>query len=193
MLNQALHHGTTYLKRTQHPHLCRAEVNGLYERLFYENVLTELGEGSEVIYLSVANAALAHLPYLVALDHQSRQAGLVLSYLLNADSRNTSNLHETGLGLAIFGRRAPTIPSIKARYATYHVVCGHISASGATGKCHCGTDQSSEAKMWRSLATFGTVRISLCGTGLSDVATNVAKGATGKYHCGYPAIPHSNH
>lgn len=49
-------------------------MNGLYERLFYENVLTELGESSEVIYLSVANAALAHLPYLVALDHQSRQA-----------------------------------------------------------------------------------------------------------------------
>ncbi len=54
--------------------LCRAEVNSLYERLFFENVLTELGESSEVIYLSVANAALAHLPYLVALDHQSRQA-----------------------------------------------------------------------------------------------------------------------
>lgn len=53
---------------------CRAEVNSLYERLFFENVLTELGESSEVIYLSVANAALAHLPYLVALDHQSRQA-----------------------------------------------------------------------------------------------------------------------
>ena len=44
----------------------------MYERLFYENVLTELGESSEIIYLSVANAALAHLPYLVALDHQSR-------------------------------------------------------------------------------------------------------------------------
>ena len=53
---------------------CRAEVNSLYERLFYENVLTELGESSEIIYLSVANAALAHLPYLVALDHQSRHA-----------------------------------------------------------------------------------------------------------------------
>ena len=55
---------------------CRAEVNSLYERLFFENVLTELGESSEVIYLSVANAALAHLPYLVALDHQSRQVAL---------------------------------------------------------------------------------------------------------------------
>lgn len=49
-------------------------MNSLYERLFYENVLTELGESSEIIYLSVANAALAHLPYLVALDHQSRYA-----------------------------------------------------------------------------------------------------------------------
>ena len=48
-------------------------MNSLYERLFFENVLTELGESSEVIYLSAANAALAHLPYLVALDHQSRQ------------------------------------------------------------------------------------------------------------------------
>ena len=57
--------------------LCRAEVNGLYERLFFENVLTELGESSEIIYLSVANAALAHLPYLVALDHQSRQGSPV--------------------------------------------------------------------------------------------------------------------
>ena len=51
-------------------------MNSLYERLFYENVLTELGESSEIIYLSVANAALAHLPYLVALDHQSRCASL---------------------------------------------------------------------------------------------------------------------
>ena len=48
----------------------------MYERLFYENVLTELGESSEIIYLSVANAALAHLPYLVALDHQSRCTSL---------------------------------------------------------------------------------------------------------------------
>ena len=50
----------------------RADVNSLAERLYYENVIRELGDSSEIIYLSVANAALAHLPYLIALDHQSR-------------------------------------------------------------------------------------------------------------------------
>lgn len=52
----------------------RAEVNSISERLYYENVIRELGDSSEILYLSVANAALAHLPYLIALDHQSRQS-----------------------------------------------------------------------------------------------------------------------
>ncbi|EIE20387.1 alpha/beta-hydrolase [Coccomyxa subellipsoidea C-169] len=53
--------------------LNRADVNSLVERLYYENVIRELGDSSEIIYLSVANAALSHLPYLIALDHQSRR------------------------------------------------------------------------------------------------------------------------
>ncbi len=48
-------------------------MNSLVERLYYENVIRELGDSSEIIYLSVANAALSHLPYLIALDHQSRR------------------------------------------------------------------------------------------------------------------------
>ena len=48
-------------------------MSSLAERLYYENVIRELGDSSEIIYLSVANAALAHLPYLIALDHQSRR------------------------------------------------------------------------------------------------------------------------
>ncbi len=40
--------------------------------MYYENVIRELGESSEILYISVANAALASLPYLIALDHQSR-------------------------------------------------------------------------------------------------------------------------
>lgn len=52
--------------------MCRADVNSIYERLYYENVIAELGDSSELLYISVANAALANLPYLIALDHQSR-------------------------------------------------------------------------------------------------------------------------
>ena len=46
----------------------------LYERLFYEGVKQEIGEarGSELLYVSVENKALAHLPYIIALDHASR-------------------------------------------------------------------------------------------------------------------------
>ncbi len=58
----------------------RAEVNSISERLYYENVIRELGDSSEILYLSVANAALAHLPYLIALDHQSRQCSYTCSY-----------------------------------------------------------------------------------------------------------------
>jgi hypothetical protein len=40
--------------------------------MYYENVIAMLGDTSEILYISVANAALAHVPYLIALDHQSR-------------------------------------------------------------------------------------------------------------------------
>ena len=50
----------------------RAEVGSLAERLYYEMVIAQLGDSAEVLYVSVANAALAHLPYLIALDHHTR-------------------------------------------------------------------------------------------------------------------------
>ncbi len=50
-------------------------MGSLAERLYYETVIAELGDSAEVLYVSVANAALAHLPYLIALDHHTRWAG----------------------------------------------------------------------------------------------------------------------
>ena len=50
----------------------RADVSSIYERLYYEAVIDQLGDAAEILYVSVANAALAHLPYLIALDHASR-------------------------------------------------------------------------------------------------------------------------
>ena len=47
-------------------------MNSIYERLYYENVIAELVDRSKLLYISVANAAPANLPYLIALDHQSR-------------------------------------------------------------------------------------------------------------------------
>ncbi|BDA50747.1 Sn1-specific diacylglycerol lipase alpha [Coccomyxa sp. Obi] len=64
--------------KCHHDATARAEVNSISERLYYENVIRELGDSSEILYLSVANAALAHLPYLIALDHQSRSVVVAL-------------------------------------------------------------------------------------------------------------------
>lgn len=47
-------------------------MSSIYERLYYEAVIDQLGDAAEILYVSVANAALAHLPYLIALDHASR-------------------------------------------------------------------------------------------------------------------------
>ena len=47
-------------------------MGSLAERLYYEMVIAQLGDSAEVLYVSVANAALAHLPYLIALDHHTR-------------------------------------------------------------------------------------------------------------------------
>ena len=44
----------------------------LYQRLFYEGVEAEIGQASELLYVSVENQALSHLPYIIALDHTSR-------------------------------------------------------------------------------------------------------------------------
>lgn len=44
----------------------------LYQRLFYEGVDQEVGRISELLYVSVENRALSHLPYIIALDHTSR-------------------------------------------------------------------------------------------------------------------------
>ena len=44
----------------------------LYQQLFFEGVKEELGQSSELLYVSVENQALSHLPYIIALDHTSR-------------------------------------------------------------------------------------------------------------------------
>lgn len=88
----------------------RADVNSLAERLYYENVIRELGDSSEIIYLSVANAALAHLPYLIALDHQSRhslpQTPKTLSILHGIYAGPTSSLSYTQQARRCFPRLA---------------------------------------------------------------------------------------
>ena len=45
----------------------------LYQQLFFEGVKEELGQSSELLYVSVENQALSHLPYIIALDHTSRR------------------------------------------------------------------------------------------------------------------------
>ncbi|KAK9827307.1 hypothetical protein WJX81_002709 [Elliptochloris bilobata] len=42
------------------------------ERLYYEGVVQELGRDCDLLYVCPSNSALAHLPYLVALDHATR-------------------------------------------------------------------------------------------------------------------------
>jgi len=45
----------------------------LYQQLFYEGVKEEMGQSSELLYVSVENQLLSHLPYIIALDHSSRR------------------------------------------------------------------------------------------------------------------------
>lgn len=56
---------------------CRSKMKQLYQRLFYEGVREEIGRSSELLYVSVENQVLSHLPYIIALDHASRQASLL--------------------------------------------------------------------------------------------------------------------
>lgn len=44
----------------------------LYQELFFQGVKEELGQASELLYVSVENQLLSHLPYIIALDHRSR-------------------------------------------------------------------------------------------------------------------------
>lgn len=51
----------------------------LYQQLFYEGVKEEMGQSSELLYVSVENQLLSHLPYIIALDHTSRQVTALVS------------------------------------------------------------------------------------------------------------------
>lgn len=45
----------------------------MYEQLNYEAIKEEAGmDDSQLVYVSFSNQALAHLPYMVALDETSR-------------------------------------------------------------------------------------------------------------------------
>jgi len=52
---------------------CRDAQGGLYEQLNYEAIKEQAGmDDSQLVYVSFSNVALAHLPYMVALDETSR-------------------------------------------------------------------------------------------------------------------------
>ena len=52
---------------------CRDAQGGLYEQLNYEAIKEQAGmDDSQLVYVSFSNEALAHLPYMVALDEISR-------------------------------------------------------------------------------------------------------------------------
>ena len=52
----------------------RADATTVAERLYYEGVVQELGHDCDLLYVCPSNSALAHLPYLVALDNTTRCA-----------------------------------------------------------------------------------------------------------------------
>ena len=53
--------------------MCRASQGNLYEQLNYEAIKEQSGmDDSQLVYVSFSNQALAHLPYMVALDETSR-------------------------------------------------------------------------------------------------------------------------
>lgn len=53
--------------------LRRDNKGDLYEQLNYEAIKEQAGmDDSELVYVSFSNQALAHLPYMVALDAASR-------------------------------------------------------------------------------------------------------------------------
>ena len=63
----------------QEVHLfCRQKSGSLYEKLNYEAIKQQAAvQDSELIYVSFANRALAHLPYMVTLDPSSRSGSCV--------------------------------------------------------------------------------------------------------------------
>ena len=44
----------------------------MYETLFYDKAGQNTEKTSELLYVSVENQALTHLPYIIALDHSSK-------------------------------------------------------------------------------------------------------------------------
>jgi len=50
----------------------REDATTVGERLYYEGVVQELGRDCDLLYVCPSNSALAHLPYLVALDNATR-------------------------------------------------------------------------------------------------------------------------
>lgn len=60
--------------------MCRSKMKTLYHQLFFEGVKEEIGQTSELLYVSVENQALSHLPYIIALDHSSRYASLLAEF-----------------------------------------------------------------------------------------------------------------
>ena len=60
--------------------LCRQKSGSLYEKLNYEAIKQQAAvQDSELIYVSFANRALAHLPYMVTLDPSSRWGSCVVT------------------------------------------------------------------------------------------------------------------
>lgn len=51
--------------------LCRTKMKMLYDDLF-TGARQEMENMSELLYVSVENQALSHLPYIIALDHRSK-------------------------------------------------------------------------------------------------------------------------
>ena len=60
---------------------CREDAATVAERLYYEGVVQELGRDCDLLYVCPSNSALAHLPYLVALDNATRCAPRVYTRL----------------------------------------------------------------------------------------------------------------
>ena len=52
----------------------REDATTVAERLYYEGVVQELGRDCDLLYVCPSNSALAHLPYLVALDNATQCA-----------------------------------------------------------------------------------------------------------------------
>ena len=57
-------------------HVCSAGLEAKYKKLYRRAIEVD----SDLVYVSVANAALASIPYLIALDHTTRSAHAAIRY-----------------------------------------------------------------------------------------------------------------